>query len=125
MEMVFNPQNRTPIIIGATGMTAIIQNLRVILMTLRCSIPLDRAFAHDGKMIDSPAPLETARRTADLIEAIEKYEPRVKVEKLEFVYHNAEGQLQEGMLTPRLTFSLARGGGSVMLFGFPFNVPQS
>lgn len=98
-----------PYIIGATGMAAIRQNLRVILTTLQFSVCLDRAFAHDGRLIDSPAPLETARRTADLIEAIERYEPRVKIEKLEFVYHNQKGQLQEGTLTPKVTFSLAKG----------------
>ena len=109
MDITFDLARNAPIVIGATGMEAIIQNIRMIILTLRHSIPLDRAFAHDGKIIDSPAPLETSRKTADLIEAIEKYEPRVKVEKLEFVYTDAKNQLQQGSLAPRVVFSLKKG----------------
>ena len=109
MELEISLQDRTPLVIGATGMDAIVQNIKIIILTLCCTVPLDRAFAHDGRMIDSPAPQETMRRTGALIDAIEKYEPRVKVEKLEFVYADRTGQLQEGKLTPRLTFSLRKG----------------
>lgn len=109
MEAVFDLASRQPLVIGATGMEAIIQNIRMILMTLRFSIPLDRGFAHDGRMIDAPAPQDAWRKTRELIDAIEKYEPRVRVEKIEFVYHDIENQLQEGTLTPKVTFSLKKG----------------
>lgn len=109
MELLVDLQKREPLIIGATGMTAIIQNIRIILMTLCYSIPLDRKFAHDGRMIDSPAPQEAWRKVGELIDAIERYEPRVKVEKIEFVYHDQKGQLQEGTLTPKVFFSLKKG----------------
>ena len=109
MELTLDARDGVPIVIGATGMDAIVQNLRMILLTLCWSIPLDRAFAHDGRMIDSPAPQETWRHTADLIDAIEKYEPRVKVHKLDFVYADVKGQLQEGRLTPRIDFSIKSG----------------
>lgn len=109
MEVLFNPQERQPLKIGATGMEAIIQNIRMIILTLSYSIPLDRAFAHDGQMIDAPAPLVAGRKMAELIDAIEKYEPRVKVDKIDFVYHDQQGQLAEGQLTPRVTFSLKKG----------------
>lgn len=96
-------------IIGATGMTAICQNLRVILATLTFSVPLDRAFAHAGRLIDSPAPNDAARLAVDLVEAIERYEPRIRVEKLEFAYVDRKDQLMEGQLTPKVTFSLREG----------------
>lgn len=102
-------QNSAPLIIGATGMDAILQNIRMIIMTFCHSIPLDRAFAHRARPLDSPAPLATARLTGEIIKAIEKYEPRVKVRKLDWVYHDSKGQLREGTLTPRLTFSLKKG----------------
>lgn len=109
MEAVFDLTERRPLIIGATGMEAIIQNIRMILVTLCCSIPLDRAFAHDGRMIDAPAPQDAWRKTGELIDAIEKYEPRVRVEKIEFIYQDIENQLEEGTLTPKVTFRLNRG----------------
>ncbi len=40
---------------------------------------------------------------------MEKYEPRVKVQKLDWVYHDKKSQLEQGALTPRLTFSLKKG----------------
>ena len=109
MELVINPQDRLPLVIGATGMDAIVQNIRMILLTMRYSIPLDRAFAHDGKIIDTPAPLETGRKTAELVDAIEKYEPRVKVHRIDFVWNNQKGQLQEGQLAPAVVFSIRDG----------------
>lgn len=100
---------KAPYIIGATGMEAIRQNLRVILTTLAFSVALDRAFAHDGRMIDSPAPNETARLTVELVDAIERYEPRIRVERLEFVYSGRNSQLMEGKLAPSITFSIREG----------------
>lgn len=94
-----------PVVIGATGMTAIRQNIRMILLTLIYSIPLDRGFAHDGRILDSPAPLEAVRRTGRIVKAIEKYEPRVKVHKLEW----PDSDLAEGRLMPKITFSLRPG----------------
>lgn len=102
-------QNRAPLVIGATGFEAIVQNIRIILMTLSFSVPLDRAFAHNARPLDSPAPADTARLAGEIIKAVEKYEPRVKVERLEWIYHDRVGQLQEGTLTPKLTFSLRKG----------------
>lgn len=101
-----DPGTRQPLIIGATGLDAIRQNIRMILLTHIYSIPLMRGFAHDGSILDSPAPLETARLTGKIIKAIEKYEPRVKVKKLEWLYTDKQGQLMEGGLTPKITFSL-------------------
>lgn len=103
MELLFDPQE--PLKIGATGMDAITQNIRMIILTMRCSVPLNRAFAHDGRMIDSPAPVDTARLMAELVAAIEKYEPRVKMEKIELVHH--EGGLE--VVAPKVHFSLKKG----------------
>lgn len=99
-----------PLVIGARGISALLQNVRIIVLTTVYSIPLDRAFAHKAEMVDSPAPVITTRMTADLIEAIEKYEPRIRVEKLVFEKAaHGRGVLMEGRLTPRVTFSLREG----------------
>lgn len=98
-----------PLVIGATGFESICQNIRIILVTLMFSVPLDRAFAHDGSMIDSPAPMLTARMASKIMDAIEKYEPRVIVESVDFVYSDAKDQLMKGELTPRVTFKIRDG----------------
>lgn len=99
-----------PLVIGATGVDALLQNIRVIVLTSLYSVPLDRSFAHLNEMVDSPAPHVTARLTGLLVEAIEKYEPRVHVEKIVFEEAaDRRGALMKGRLTPRITFSLRDG----------------
>lgn len=107
MSETFIPDFSAPLIIGATGMAAICQNIKIIILTFRYSIPLDRAFAHDAKPLDSPGPLVTARLTGALIDAIEKYEKRVKVDSLEWIGSASEGQ--DGIFRPKITFHLAKG----------------
>lgn len=98
-----------PLQIGATGVSALLQNIRVIVLTSLYSVPLDRAFAHVGEAIDSPAPLKTARLVGSLTEAIEKYEPRVKVQTITFTEDNVRGALMDGRMVPKITFSLRDG----------------
>lgn len=97
-----------PLVIGATGMDAVMQNMRIIVQTLMCSVPLDCGFAHVGDFIDSPSPLETARMVADMTEAIEKYEPRVIVDSITMESASTQAAMQ-GSLTPRITFHLKEG----------------
>lgn len=52
----------SPLVIGATGMDAIIQNIRIIATTFAYSVPLDRGFAHLGGFLDTPTMAETARK---------------------------------------------------------------
>ena len=73
-----------PLVIGASGLEAIAQNIRVIVTTPAWSVPLDRAFAHAGAFIDAPTPYAVARKIAELTEAIEANEPRVRVESIRF-----------------------------------------
>lgn len=98
-----------PLVIGAAGMAAILQNIRIILLTFVYSVPLDRSFANTAKMLDSPAPRQTARLAAEMISALEKYEPRIKVRKIEFVYPEKESQLMSGRMIPRVIFRLKDG----------------
>lgn len=108
MPEVLLEQKSTPVTIGATGLEALAQNIRTIILTAAWSVPLDRGFAHLNEIIDAPAPNETARYTALLIEAIEKYEPRVRVQKLEWVQPATTG-LMEGRLIPKITFAVREG----------------
>ncbi len=98
----------SPLIIGATGMDSVRQCLRTIIRTLTYSVPLDRGFANDGQMIDSPAPKKTAQLAAELIDAIEMYEPRVTVESITFETLTEEQHMQ-GIVRPVVRFSLREG----------------
>lgn len=96
-----------PFTIGATGMDAITQNIRIIVTTLLYSVPLDRGFASSGSFIDAPTPHAVALRIAELTEIIEAKEPRVKVERIEFSPRVEESM--EGRVFPRIVFRLREG----------------
>lgn len=117
MEYVLS---NAPLIIGATGMDSIMQNIRMIIMATEYSVPLDRGFAHVGEAVDTPSPRITALYVARLIDAIEANEPRVKVTSIRLA--SPEGAIQEapaasegatsgmdGRLTPIVTFRLKDG----------------
>lgn len=109
MTEEYTPDYSAPLIIGATGMDAIRQNIKIILLTFQGSIPLDRNFAHTGKFIDAPNPLMSARLVAELTDALEKYEPRIRVQSIEWKKTTSATNLREGVLQPVVRFSLKEG----------------
>ena len=99
-----------PIIIGATGLEGLHQCLRIIVTTLIYSVPLDRGFASTGSFIDAPLPYAVAQRLAELTEAIEKYEPRVRITHLRLTESDAKlDDLMEGRVFPVIRFELKEG----------------
>lgn len=109
MTEEFTPDYSAPLIIGATGIEAIRQNIKMIILTFSCSIPLDRKFAHTGKFIDAPNPLAAARLVAELTDALERYEPRIRVESIEWKKSATPADLRLGRLVPAVKFSLKEG----------------
>lgn len=81
---------------GATGVTEILQNVRTIMNTAKLSVPLDRAFGVDATLIDLPMPVAKAKLAAEIVEAVQKYEPRVTISKVTF-----EGDTDNGLLIPK------------------------
>ncbi|MDL2268882.1 GPW/gp25 family protein [Desulfosarcina sp. OttesenSCG-928-A07] len=73
-----------PLVIGAEGDAEIEQNIRMIVRTFGFEVRMDNRFADKGAYLDAPLPFAAAQRIANLTEAIETYEPRVKVISLEF-----------------------------------------
>ena len=96
-----------PLTIGATGIAALEQNIRIICTTLAYSVAMDRGFAHVGAFIDAPTPYEVARLIADITEAIEAKEPRVAVERIS-LKPSADSAMQ-GRLYPKITYRLKDG----------------
>ena len=62
----------------------IIQNVQMILMTQKYTVPLDRGFGIDGKFIDEPIVAAQARATSEITSAVNSQEPRARVKKVFF-----------------------------------------
>lgn len=74
-----------------TELEEIIQNVRTIITTLKGSVPLDRGFGVNVALTDAPMTVVKGRLTIDIIEAVEKYEPRAEVKEVTFSGDGAEG----------------------------------
>jgi len=96
MEVNINNLTSTGAINFAPASTAeeVIQNVRTILTTTVYSVPLDRNFGINPDMLDLPMPAAQARLTAEIVAAVEKFEPRAAVTEVAFAGDGADGILQ-------------------------------
>lgn len=78
----------------------VLQNVRTILSTIKFSVPLDRDFGIDASLLDKPILEAKAKISSEIILAIKKYEPRVKVEEITF-----SGDM-DGKLQPKVQVSI-------------------
>lgn len=67
-----------------TEFEEIAQNVRVIMSTLKGTVPMDRGFGVDASIIDLPMSAARARITAEIAEAVAEAEPRAKVKRVDF-----------------------------------------
>ena len=74
----------------------IAQNINTIFRTSKYSVPLDREFGLNVTVLDKPVNVAEALITNEIVEAIEKFEPRVKVTEIAF------REAQEGYLKPAI-----------------------
>lgn len=93
--------------IGATGLAEIIQNVKTIVSTVRGTVPLDREFGVDGEYIDRPQPVIEALFMADVVAAVNKYEPRVTVSQV-FIKKDIPGAM-DGKLVPVIRIKVNEG----------------
>jgi len=75
----------------------ILQNVRTILTTLKRTVPLDRDFGIDVNALDAPIGTAQARLSAALVEAVQKYEPRVSVTNVIFDCDEEDGTVDVGV----------------------------
>lgn len=106
-SFVISEQDSPGIIIGATGVTEIIQNVRIILSTIRGSVFLDRDFGLNPDFIDLPQVQAAFRYREEIINQIERYEPRVTV--LEINFKTDQNNLMEGSLLPVVKIEINDG----------------
>ena len=82
----------------------ILQNVRTILSTRIGTVPLDRSLGVSWEMIDQPLPIAKIELIQSVIEAIDTYEPRARVESVEF--EESTEDAMQGILRPRVIVSL-------------------
>ncbi|MFW5497758.1 MULTISPECIES: GPW/gp25 family protein [unclassified Maridesulfovibrio] len=84
MELIVDTTKPAPLVIGETGVAEILQNVRIILSTIRGTVPFDRLFGLTITYIDKPIPEAMAEFRGDAIQTVQKYEPRVSVTSVDF-----------------------------------------
>lgn len=82
----------------------ILQNVRFLLSTPKFTVPLDRDFGLSQRFIDKPLPVAESLFRAEILDAIEKYEPRVEVENVTFEQGDTPG-----MLIPQVEVNIVDG----------------
>ena len=83
-----------------TELEEILQNVKTILSTVKGTVPLDRSFGIDKKIVDLPVSVAKAKISAAIVKAINELEPRVKVRKI--YYDSTDRELLDGIIKPRV-----------------------
>ena len=78
----------------------IIQNVKCIISTYKKTVPLYREFGVDASFVDKPVIVAKAMYASEIVDAVQKYEPRAAVESIEW-----EGEL-DGILKPKVRISI-------------------
>lgn len=78
----------------ANSATEIMQNVKTILTTPKGTVPLFREFGLDTTLVDDPLPVAQAKYTAQIIETVQKYEPRAIVTKVIYGGDGKDGVLK-------------------------------
>ncbi len=82
----------------------VIQNVQTILGTVKGSVPLNRDFGVDIEAVDLPQPMAMMQVKINIIEAIQKYEPRAIIRAIEF--ENETTAAADGILKPKITLEI-------------------
>lgn len=88
----FAPENTT---------NEVLQNVRTILNTRVGTVPLARDFGISWEHVDMPMPVARSVMQGAVIDAIEEFEPRARVENVTF-----DGDGADGILRPTVTVSI-------------------
>lgn len=82
----------------------ILQNVRTIILTRLGTVPLFRDFGLTWEHVDKPIHISRAFLKAEIIEAVERWEPRAQIEAVEFEENGEDAQ--EGLSKPRIIVTI-------------------
>lgn len=94
--MIYSVTAREPIKIKlapATLIEEILQNLSMILQTIKNTAPLYRDFGLSDSFLDKPIPVAESLLVAEIYEAVGQYEPRVEIVGITFERDESTGKL--------------------------------
>lgn len=86
------PLNLAP----ATLAEEVVQNVRMIISTVKYSVPMDRELGIEGAILDRPVNVAKAHLTNEIFRAVRRYEPRAEITDIDF-----DGD-ESGRLTPKI-----------------------
>lgn len=75
---------------------SVMQNIAVILSTLKGTVPMYRDFGVNPEFLDMPMPVAKVRMISEVREAVETWEPRATVVDVSF----SDERAAEGVLIP-------------------------
>lgn len=78
----------------------VMQNVAMIISTPQFTVPLDRGFGLPQRFIDKPIAIAKTIIVSEILDAVEKYEPRVEVKNITFVQN--EQDIIAGKLIPQV-----------------------
>ena len=87
-----------------TVVEEVLQNITMILLTLKNTAPLDRNFGLSARFLDKPTPVAESILVGEIIDAIEQYEPRAEILSVSFVRDERIGKI-----IPRLEVEINAG----------------
>ena len=69
------------------------QNISMILKTVKGTVPLARNFGISQQLVDLPSKVLQTKLTAEIIQAVKKFEPRAKILSVTFGNQLIEGKV--------------------------------
>lgn len=87
-----------------TVVEEVLQNVSMVISTPQFTVPLDRGFGLPQRFIDKPLPVAQAILVSEILDAMEKYEPRAEVVNVSFVQDQQDAQA--GKLIPRVEVNI-------------------
>lgn len=88
-----------------TVLEEIFQNVNTIVSTSIYTVPLFREFGVKSTYLDEPTPISKARFINEVVEKVERFEPRVIVEEVNFT----EDEIMDGRLIPIVKIKIRNG----------------
>lgn len=78
----------------------IIQNIKVIISTIKGSVVLDRGFGIDSELIDCTSISGKGKLMIYIIESLQEFEPRVEINSIDFIQDKENAD--KGIFFPKL-----------------------
>ena len=82
------------VVLGASGIAEIMQNVRMILTTRKGTVPLDRNFGVSFEYLDAPVSVARGKMEQEVFQAIRKYEPRAIIRKIDYDFDPEAGHIK-------------------------------